>query len=151
MLNRSRKHTNTPDGTHVTLFSSCTVQSYLQSCLPGCRSVFTAASRSCGHAFYSPLRKHQYSIPLLVIISFSLLNVNYYVKPVCTGVSHSSTMTDGRSTAAKQMFSARFVQEPSFPTFLHACPLFGRHDNLPVLVLAALQEGVSKTLQYLRH
>jgi hypothetical protein len=47
-----------------------------------------AAPWSRDQAIYWPLRKHRYSIPLLLKISLFLLTVSYSVKPASAGVDH---------------------------------------------------------------
>jgi hypothetical protein len=114
--------------------------SYLESCFPSCHSVCPAASMSREQAFYWLLRKHRYSIPLLLMISLSLLAVNYFVKPACVGVSHCWRVSphailwaSGRRIRAEQIFLTRLIQKPpSVSTLLTARPSFGWQDNLPV-------------------
>jgi hypothetical protein len=74
--------------------------SYLDSCLHSCRSVCPAASRSREKAFYWLLKKHPYSIPLLLMISISLPAVNYFVFLACVGVCRYWLVT-ARNTTSK--------------------------------------------------
>jgi hypothetical protein len=83
------------------------------------------------------------SVPLLLMISVSLLAVNYFDKPTCAGVSHCWRMSphailwaSDRRIGAEQMFPTRLVQKPSsFSNLLPARPSFGYQDNLPVVYL----------------
>jgi hypothetical protein len=94
-------------------------------------------------AFCWLLRKHWYSIPLLLMISLYLITVNLFVKSACTGVSHcwhvsphAILWASGRRIGAEQMFPTRPVQKPSsVPTLVPARPSFGYQNNLPVVYL----------------
>jgi hypothetical protein len=123
-----------------TWWRQCTTRAnYLESCLPSCHSVCPAAKRSREQVFYWLLRKHLSSIPLLLMISLSLLTVNNFIKPACAGVSHCWRVSphailwaSGRRIGAEQMFPTGLVQKPSsIPTLLPACLSFGYQDNLP--------------------
>jgi len=56
---------------------NATRSSCVEICLISCHSVCPAASRSREQAFYWPLRKHRWNIPLLLMFSFFILTVCY--------------------------------------------------------------------------
>jgi hypothetical protein len=69
------------------------------------------------------LRKHQWSTQFSLILSLSLLTVNYFVKPACTDVT---ARTSGPTKGTEQMFLTTLEKEPpSGPTLVPARHSFG--------------------------
>jgi hypothetical protein len=101
-------------------FQKHTIQgNCLQSCHFGYHSISPAALKSSEDAFYWLLWKHRSNTPLLLIIPFSFLTVNHFVKPACTRVSHFWRVTaqDAMSKWSKDRGGANVFCQTSIETF----------------------------------
>jgi hypothetical protein len=87
--------------------------SYLQNCISNWHSVCPVASRSRQQASHSLLRKHSYSMLLLLMISVYLIWIT--VKPPCAGVSHCRGTSPH---AVRWARSPRIRTEQMFPSGL---------------------------------